>query len=75
MDCALGHIHNISFSIGKQTGLKHGEINVLFAPAVIEASLRKRNDAYQFVDVDKLLSVFEFYIKEWDLYEKYLPKT
>ena len=74
MDCALGHIHNISFSIGKQTGLKHGEINALFAPAVIEASLRKRNDAYQFVDVDKLLSVFEFYIKEWDLYEKYLPK-
>ena len=46
MDCALGHIsHNISFSIGKQTGLKHGEINVLFVPAVIEASLRKRNDA------------------------------
>ena len=36
--------------------------------------MRKRNDAYQFVDVDKLLIVFEFYIKEWDLYEKYLPK-
>ena len=31
MDCALGHLHNISFSIGKQTGLKHGEINTLFA--------------------------------------------
>ena len=28
----------------------------------------------QLVDVDKLLSVFEFYIKEWDPYEKYLPK-
>ena len=74
MDCALGHIHNISFSIGKQTGLKHGEINTLFAPAVIQASLRKRNDAYQFVDTDKLLSVFEFYIDEWNLYERYLPK-
>ena len=74
MDCALGHIHNISFSIGKQVGLKHGEINTLFAPAVIEASIRKRNDAYRFVDVDKLLEVFNFYINEWDLYSKYLPK-
>lgn len=74
MDCALGHLHNISFSIGKQTGLKHGEINTLFAPAVIQASVRKSNEAYNFVDRDKLIEVFNFYIKEWELYERYLPK-
>ena len=74
MDCALGHIHNVSFSVGPRSGLKHGEINTLFAPAIIEASLRRNNNAYQFIDVDKLLSVFEFYIEEWNLYERYLPK-
>jgi alcohol dehydrogenase class IV len=73
MDCALGHIHNVSFSIGKQTGLKHGELNTLFAPAIIEASLWKRNDAYQFVDIEKVLDIFEFYIDDWNLYERYLP--
>ena len=25
-------------------------------------------------DRDKLIEVFNFYIKEWDLYERYLPK-
>ena len=78
MDCALGHLHNISFSIGKQTGLKHGEINTLFVSAVIQASVRKSNEAYNFVDRDKLIEVFNFYIKEWELYERYLvprPKT
>jgi len=74
MDCALGHIHNVSFSIGPRTGLKHGELNCLFAPAIIEASLRKRNDAYRHIDTVKLLEIFEFYIEDWELYQRYLPK-
>jgi alcohol dehydrogenase class IV len=74
MDCALGHIHNVSFSIGPRTGLKHGELNTLFAPAIIQASLRKRNDAYRFVDIEKVMNIFDFYIKDWNLYERYLPK-
>ena len=43
-------------------------------PAVIQASVRKSNEAYNFVDRDKLIEVFNFYIKEWELYERYLSQ-
>ena len=50
----------------------HSDADCVFA--IIEASLRKRNDAYRHIDTEKLLQIFEFYIDDWELYQRYLPK-